>query len=218
MKKIISLLLVTVMLFSTFTVAFSVQSFAADTGSTTAESKDDITKMLLELAKIANGLNDSAREKFSEELKELLVEKLTGGSTVAKPVAEWIVNQALKLSGADNLLTLNKSQAEKIADFLSKLYAGKIADYVQNPVLQVVLKLVPEDFYKEAIVWILSDGLGTALKDFIKNNGGTVDDKKESKSDEIFSAIIKAVKDIVNEVKTKIIEFFSMFTKAVPLN
>ena len=217
MKKIISVLLAIVMCFTMTTVAF-----AADE-ETPEVSKDGIIAVLLEAAKIASDLNDEAREKLSAELEKILVEQIAGSNPILQKAAQWILDNALKLSGADNLLTLDKEQAEKIAEILTKMYDGNIADYIDNPIIKFIVSFIPEEVMKEAVIWILSDGFGDALQDFIDKYGDGSESSKpdvEEKPDEdkpdssnpldgmdwgiAAAAAIQAVKDfftmIVNEI------------------
>lgn len=176
MKKIISVLLAIVMCFSMTTVAFAAEEEAPEV------SKDSIIAVLLEAAKIASDLNDDAREAMSEELEKILVEQIAGDNVFLQQAAQWILDNALKLSGADNLLTLDKAQAEKIAEILTKMYDGDIADYIDNPLVKFIVSFIPEEVFKEAVIWILSDGFGEALQDFINKYGdgeGDVEDKPE---------------------------------------
>lgn len=217
MKKIISVLLAIVMCFTMTTVAF-----AADE-ETPEVSKDGIIAVLLEAAKIASDLNGEAREKLSAELEKILVEQIAGSNPILQKAAQWILDNALKLSGADNLLTLDKEQAEKIAEILTKMYDGNIADYIDNPIIKFIVSFIPEEVMKEAVIWILSDGFGDALQDFIDKYGDGSESSKpdvEEKPDEdkpdssnpldgmdwgiAAAAAIQAVKDfftmIVNEI------------------
>ncbi len=216
MKKFISVILAIVMCFSVTTVAFAAEE------ETPEVSKDGIIAVLLEAAKIASDLNGEAREKLSAELEKILVEQIAGNNPILQKAAQWILDNALKLSGADNLLTLDKEQAEKIAEFLTKMYDGNIADYIDNPIIKIIVNFIPEEVMKEAVIWILSDGFGDALKDFIdkygdgEGNDGEVESKPEDdKTDSsnplegmdwgiAVAAAIQAVKDffsmIVNEI------------------
>ncbi len=216
MKKFISVILAIVMCFSVTTVAFAAEE------ETPEVSKDGIIAVLLEAAKIASDLNGEAREKLSAELEKILVEQIAGNNPILQKAAQWILDNALKLSGADNLLTLDKEQAEKIAEFLTKMYDGNIADYIDNPIIKIIVNFIPEEIMKEAVIWILSDGFGDALKDFIdkygdgEGNDGEVESKPEDdKTDSsnplegmdwgiAVAAAIQAVKDffsmIVNEI------------------
>lgn len=172
MKKIISVLLAIVMCFSMTTVAFAAEE------ETPEVSKDGIIAVLLEAAKIASDLNDEARKAMSEELEKLLVEQIAGDNIFLQKAAQWILDNALKLSGAENILTLDKEQAEKIAEILTKMYDGEIAEYIDNPIIKLIVGFIPEEVLKEAVVWILSDGFGDALQDFIDKYG---DGKEEGK-------------------------------------
>lgn len=216
MKKFISVILAIVMCFSVTTVAFAAEE------ETPEVSKDGIIAVLLEAAKIASDLNGEAREKLSAELEKILVEQIAGNNPILQKAAQWILDNALKLSGADNLLTLDKEQAEKIAEFLTKMYDGNIADYIDNPIIKIIVNFIPKEVMKEAVIWILSDGFGDALKDFIdkygdgEGNDGEVESKPEDdKTDSsnplegmdwgiAVAAAIQAVKDffsmIVNEI------------------
>ena len=165
MKKFISVILAIVMCFTMTTVAF-----AADE-ETPEVSKDGIIAVLLEAAKIASDLNSETREILSEELEKVLVQQIAGDSVILQKAAQWILDNALKLSGADNLLTLDKEQAEKLAEILTKMYDGNIADYIDNPFIKIIVSFIPEEVMKEAVVWILSDGFGEALQDFIDKYG-----------------------------------------------
>lgn len=165
MKKFISVILAIVMCFTMTTVAF-----AADE-ETPEVSKDGIIAVLLEAAKIASDLNSETREILSEELEKVLVQQIAGDSVILQKAAQWILDNALKLSGADNLLTLDKEQAEKLAEILTKMYDGDIADYIDNPFIKIIVSFIPEEVMKEAVVWILSDGFGEALQDFIDKYG-----------------------------------------------
>ncbi len=174
MKKIISVLLAIVMCFSMTTVAFAAEE------ETPEVSKDGIIAVLLEAAKIASDLNDEAREAMSKELEKLLVEQIAGDNVFLQKAAQWILDNALKLSGAENILTLDKEQAEKIAEILTKMYDGDIAEYIDNPLIRFIVGFIPEDVLKEAVVWILSDGFGDALQDFIDKYGdGEGEEKPE---------------------------------------
>lgn len=173
MKKFISVILAIVMCFTMTTVAF-----AAD-DETTEVSKDGIIAVLLEAAKIASDLNSETREILSEELEKVLVQQIAGDSVILQKAAQWILDNALKLSGADNLLTLDKEQAEKLAEILTKMYDGNIADYIDNPFIKIIVSFIPEEVMKEAVVWILSDGFGEALQDFIDKYGDGETEKDE---------------------------------------
>ncbi len=219
MKKIISILLAIVMCFTMTTVAF------AETSTDDVDvTSSDIKAILLELAKIASDLNDEAREAASEELKQLIIEKIAGESTLLQGVAEKVLDAILDLSGTDNLLDIDKDQAEKLADLLTKLYDGNIADAIDSPILKLIVSLIPEEVMKEAVVWILSDGLGDALDEFIENNGGEVDKPDTDEGDDdsaigagdiavILTAAWQALKDVVNEVVNL---FKTLFETQVP--
>ncbi len=221
MKKIISVLLAIVMCFTMTTVAF-----AADE-ETPEVSKDGIIAVLLEAAKIASDLNDEAREKLSAELEKILVEQIAGSNPILQKAAQWILDNALKLSGADNLLTLDKEQAEKLAEILTKMYDGNIADSIDNPIIKIIVSFIPEEVMKEAVVWILSDGFGDALKDFIDKYGDGSESNKpdvEEKPDEdkpdssnpldgmdwgiAAAAAIQAVKDFFTMIVDEITAIF----------
>lgn len=222
MKKIISVLLAIVMCFSMTTVAF-----AADE-ETPEVSKDGIIAVLLEAAKIASDLNGEAREKLSAELEKVLVEQIAGDNPILQKAAQWILDNALELSGADNLLTLDKEQAEKLAEVLTKMYDGDIADYIDNPLIKIIVGFIPEEVMKEAVVWILSDGFGDALQDFIDKYGdgesGEGDSEIESKPEDdktdssnpldgmdwgvAAAAAIQALKDVVQLVIDQITAIF----------
>lgn len=216
MKKIISVFLALVMCFTMSTVAF-----AADEENTEV-SKDGIISVLLEAAKIASSLNDEAREKLSEEIEKLLIDKIAGDSTLLQGAAEWILDKVLGLSGADNLLDVDEEQAEKIADLLIKMYDGNLADAINNPLLKIVVGLIPEEVMKEAVVWILSDGFGDALKDFInkyEGEGGETEtpdtpaDKEEEKEPIdigiALAAAFQAIRDVFNELINMISGLFN---------
>lgn len=218
MKKFISVILAIVMCFIMTTVAF-----AADE-ETPEVSKDGIIAVLLEAAKIASDLNGEARENLSAELEKILVEQIAGDNPILQKAAQWILDNALNLSGADNLLTLDKEQAEKIAEILTKMYDGEITDYIDNPIIKIIVSFIPEEVMKEAVIWILSDGFGDALQDFIDKYGdgesGEGDSEVESKPEDdktdssnpldgmdwgiAAAAAIQAVKDfftmLVNEI------------------
>lgn len=222
MKKIISVLLAIVMCFSVTTVAFAAEEEAPEV------SKDGIIAVLLEAAKIASDLNDEAREKMSEELEKLLVEQIAGDNVFLQKAAQWILDNALKLSGAENILTLDKEQAEKIAEILTKMYDGDIAEYIDNPIIKFIVGFIPEEVLKEAVVWILSDGFGDALQDFIDKYGDgeseekpEVEEKPDSGNDGTTSnplegmdwgtaiaAAIQAVKDVFQLVVDAITSIF----------
>ncbi|MBE6782933.1 MAG: hypothetical protein E7536_02855 [Ruminococcaceae bacterium] len=229
MKKIISILLAIVMCFTMTTVAFA----ADETEETPEVSKDNIIAVLLEAAKIASDLNDEAREKMSEELQKLLVDKIAGDSALLQGAAEWIIDKILGLSGADNLLDLDKAQAEQIADLLLKMYDGNLADAIDNPFLKIIVNIIPKDMMKEVVVWLLSDGFGDALQDFINKyegeGDGTTEDepKPEEPSDKeendvttnidiatALAAAIQAIKDVVNELITMLSNLFSSLETA----
>lgn len=215
MKKIISVLLAIVMCFTMTTVAF-----AADE-ETPEVSKDDIISVLLEAAKIASDLNDEARKKLSEELEKLIIEKIAGDSEFLQGAAEWVLDKVIGLSGADNLLDIDREQAEKIADLLTKMYDGNLADAVDSPILKLVINTIPEEMLKEAVVWILSDGFGDALDEFIKEYGGESGEETpdappaadDGAQDGIFadldivtviSAAFKALSDVITELINQI--------------
>lgn len=222
MKKIISVLLAIVMCFSVTTVAFAAEEEAPEV------SKDGIIAVLLEAAKIASDLNDEAREKMSEELEKLLVEQIAGDNVFLQKAAQWILDNALELSGAENILTLDKEQAEKIAEILTKMYDGDIAEYIDNPIIKFIVGFIPEEVLKEAVVWILSDGFGDALQDFIDKYGDgeseekpEVEEKPDSGNDGTTSnplegmdwgtaiaAAIQAVKDVFQLVVDAITSIF----------
>lgn len=222
MKKIISVLLAIVMCFSVTTVAFAAEEEAPEV------SKDGIIAVLLEAAKIASDLNDEAREKMSEELEKILVEQIAGDNVFLQKAAQWILDNALKLSGAENILTLDKEQAEKIAEILTKMYDGDIAEYIDNPIIKFIVGFIPEVVLKEAVVWILSDGFGDALQDFIDKYGDgeseekpEVEEKPDSGNDGTTSnplegmdwgtaiaAAIQAVKDVFQLVVDAITSIF----------
>ena len=226
MKKIISILLAIVMCFTMTTVAFA----AEEKEETPEVSKDGIISVLLEAAKIASGLNDEAREKMSEELEKLLIDQIAGDNAFLQGAAEWILDKVLGLSGADNLLDLDKEQAENIADLLMHMYDGNLADAIDSPILKIVISIVPEEFMKEAVVWILSDGFGDALQDFIDKYGDGEDKEEGGEAakpetpeeeggfnDEVLnnldpitavSAIFKAVSDVFAELMDMIAGLF----------
>ncbi|MBR3589033.1 MAG: hypothetical protein IKL16_05675 [Clostridia bacterium] len=219
MKKIISILLAIIMCFSMTTVAFAAEE------ETPEVSKDGIISVLLEAAKIASTLNEEARKAMSEELKKLLVEQIAGDNPFFQSAAEWIVDKAIDLSGNDNLLTLNKEQAENLADFLTKIYDGNIADYIDNPLIKFVVNFIPEEVLKEAVVWILSDGFGDTLRDFIdkygdgegSDVGGKPEEDKPSSSNPLegmdwviaISAALQAVRDFFDLIIKSITDLFS---------
>lgn len=222
MKKIISVLLAIVMCFSMTTVAFAAEE------ETPEVSKDGIIAVLLEAAKIASDLNDEAREAMSKELEKLLVEQIAGDNVFLQKAAQWILDNALKLSGAENILTLDKEQAEKIAEILTKMYDGDIAEYIDNPIIKFIVGFIPEEVLKEAVVWILSDGFGDALQDFIDKYGDgegenkpEVEEKPDSGNDGATSnplegmdwgvaiaAAVQAVKDVFQLVVDAITSLF----------
>lgn len=215
MKKIISVLLAVIMCFGMTTVAFAADEEAPEV------SKDGIISVLLEAAKIASSLNDEARKALSEQLEKILVDQIAGDSIILKQAAQWIVDKAVELSGNDNLLTLNKEQAERLAEFLTKMYDGNIADYVDSPVIKLIVNLIPKEVLKGAVVWILSDGFGDTLKDFIDKYGDGEGDKEEVPEEPennnplsgfdwltVFNAVIQALKDFV---KTFIEQFSALF-------
>lgn len=223
MKKIISILLVIVTCFTMTTVAFA----ASETPDI---SEDSITSILLEAVKIASGLNEDVREQLGEEIEKLLVEQIAGNNPVLQQGAQWLIDTALTLSGSDNILDVDKEQAEKIAEFLTKVYDGDIAEYIDNPIISMVISFVPKEVFQEAIVWLLSDGLGDTLQDFIDNygDGSNVGSKPESGKDEkpsttnpfegmdwataigaaiqavkdFFELLIKTITDLFNSIQT----------------
>ena len=219
MKKIISILLAVVMCFTMTTVAFAAEEESEDV------SKDGIISVLLEAAKIASGLNDEARAALSEELEKLLIEQIAGNNPALQGAAEWLLDKILGLSGADNILDIDKEKAETIADLLMKMYDGDLADAVSNPILKIVISIIPEEVMREAVVWILSDGFGDALQDFIDKYGdgeGTTPPVEEEPEEDffenllgtsdiltIFTAAFQALKDIVSEVVDAISVFFN---------
>ncbi len=181
MKKLISILLAIVMCFSLTTVAFAAEEEAP------VVSEDSIIAVLLEAAKIASELNDEAREKLGEEIEKILVEQIAGDNVFLQKAAQWILDKALELSGSDNILTLDKEQAEKIAEILTKMYDGDIADYIDNPLIKFIVGFIPEEVFKEAVVWLLSDGFGQTLQDFIDKYGdgeGETPDVEEKPEEE----------------------------------
>ena len=223
MKKIISILLAIVMCFTMTTVAFAAEEEAP------AVSEENIIAVLLEAAKIASDLNDEAREKLSEELEKLLIEQIAGDNPILQSAAQWILDKALELSGSDNILSLDKEQAEKIAEMLTKMYDGDIAEYIDNPVIKFIVSFIPEEVFKEAVTWILSDGFGDALQDFIDKYGdGETEEKPEvegkpenDKNDTetsnplegmdwavAISAAVQALKDVVQMVIDQITAIF----------
>ncbi len=220
MKKIISVLLVIVMTFSMSTVAFA----AEGTEETPEVSKDGIIAVLLEAAKIASDLNSETRDALSEELQKILIDKIAGDSTLLQGAAEWILDKVLGLSGADNILDLDKDQAEKIADLLMKMYDGDLADAIDSPLLKIVINLIPKEVMKEAVVWVLSDGFGDALQDFIDKYGdGKTEEEKPVEPEEpsgnnpldgfdlgvIIAAAFQALKDVVTNVINTLTSLFS---------
>ncbi len=223
MKKIISILLAVVMCFTMTTVAL-----AAD--ETPEVSEDSITSILLEAVKVASSLNSEAREKLGEEIEKLLVEQIAGDNPVLQQAAQWVLDKALEISGTDNILTLDKDQAEKIAEFLTKVYDGDIAEYIDNPIISLIVSFVPEEVFKEAVVWLLSDGLGDTLQDFIDKYGdgesgdsevqGKPEEDKPSASNPLegmdwgvaIEAAIQAVRDFFDLIIKTITDLFSGFT------
>lgn len=220
MKKIISILLAIVMCFTMTTVAF-----AADE-ETTEVSKDSIMAVLLEAAQVASDLNSEAREQLGAELEKLLVEQIAGDNAFFQQAAQWIIDQALSLSGSDNILDVNKEQAEKIAEILTKMYDGEISEYIDNPIISFIVSFIPEDVFKEAVVWLLSDGFGDALQDFIDKYGDGEEEKPEveAKPEEdnstssnplegidwavALSAAVQALKDFVTMLINEITAIF----------
>lgn len=222
MKKIISVLLAVVMCFTMTTVAFAAEEKEPEI------SKDSIISVLLEAAKIASDLNNEARETLSEELEKILVDQIAGDNIFLQKAAQWILDNALKLSGAENILTLDKEQAEKIAEILTKMYDGDIAEYIDNPIIKIIVGFIPEEVFKEAVVWILSDGFGDTLQDFINKYGdGESTDKPEVEEKPgtdnegttsnplegmdwgvAIAAAIQAVKDVFQMVVDAITSFF----------
>ena len=227
MKKFISVILEIVMCFTMTTVAFAAEE------ETPEVSKDGIIAVLLEAAKIASDLNSETREVLSQELEKILVDQIAGDSVILQKAAQWILDNALKLSGADNLLTLDKEQAEKLAEILTKMYDGNIADYIDNPIIKIIVSFIPEEVMKEAVVWILSDGFGDALQDFIDKYGDGETEKDEPVVEEkpdnsgsildgffggstpdgfdlgvAFAAAIQALKDVVTMVIDQISGIF----------
>ncbi len=221
MKKFISVLLAIVMCFTMTTVAFAAEEAPE-------VSKDSIISVLLEAAKIASDLNGEAREKLGEELEKLLVEQIAGDNVFLQKAAQWILDKALEISGTDNILTLDKEQAEKIAEILTKMYDGEIGEYIDNPIIKFLVSFIPEDVFKEAVVWILSDGFGDALQDFIDKYGDgeteekpEVEGKPENDKDDTssnplegmdwgvaISAAVQALKDVVQMVVDNIKAIF----------
>ena len=214
MKKIISILLAIVMCFGMTTVAF-----AAD--ETPEISTDSITSILLEAAKVASSLNDSTREALGEEIEKLLVEQIAGDNVILQQAAQWVLDKALALSGSDNILDVNKDQAETIAEFLSKVYDGNIADYIDNPLISFIVSFIPEEVFKEAVVWLLSDGLGDTLQDFINKYGdgeGTQTKPEEDKKEEgtILDTLGSTDWGVVLSAATKAIsDFFSLLMETI---
>lgn len=225
MKKIISILLAIVMCFSLTTVAF-----AADEAPEV--SQDSITSILLEAAKVASTLNSETREKLGEEIEKLLIKEIAGDNPVLQQGAQWIIDTALTLSGSDNILDVDKAQAEKIAEFLTKVYDGDIAEYIDNPLISMIVSLVPEEVFKEAVVWLLSDGLGDTLQDFIDKYGDGENSDVESKPEEnkpstnnplegmdwgvAFAAAIQAIRDFFDLLIKSITDFFSGLGLTLP--
>ncbi len=225
MKKIISILLAIVMCFSITTVAFAA-------GETPEISEGSITSILLEAAKVASTLNDETREKLGEEIEKLLVEQIAGDNPVLQQGAQWVIDTALTISGSDNILDIDKAQAEKIAEFLTKVYDGDVAEYIDNPVISIVVSLVPEEVFKKAVVWLLSDGLGDTLQDFIDKNGdGSETQKPEEKPEEkpstnnplegmdwgvAFAAAMQAIRDFFDLLIKSITDFFSGLGLTLP--
>lgn len=222
MKKLISILLAIVMCFSITTVAFAAEE------ETPAVSEENIIAVLLEAAKIASDLNAEAREKLSEEIEKLLIEQIAGDNIFLQQAAQWILDKALELSGSDNILSLDEEQAEKIAEILTKMYDGNIADYIDNPFIKFIVNFIPKDVFKKAVVWLLSDGFGDALQDFIDKYGDgeaeetpEVESKPESGNDTTtsnpledmdwgvaLSAAVQALKDVVQLVVDQITSIF----------
>ena len=226
MKKIISILLAIVMSFSLTTVAY-----AAD--ESPEVSQDSITSILLEAAKVASSLNSEAREKLSEEIEKLLIEQIAGDNVILQQAAQWVLDKALALSGSDNILDVDKEQAENIADFLTKVYDGDIADYIDNPLISFIVSFIPEEVFKEAVVWLLSDGLGDTLQDFIdkygdgEGEGSDVESKPEDSTDSsgsllegmdwgvAIAAAFQAFSDFFNNIISSITNLFGG-TSATP--
>lgn len=211
MKKIISILLAIVMCFTMTTVAFAADEEAPEV------SKDSITSVLLEAVKAVSNLNDEARAALSEEIEKMLVEQIAGDSVILQEAAQWIVDTALKLSGSDNILDLNKEQAGRIADFLLSMYDGDVADYIDNPLIKVMVNLIPKEVLKEAVVWLLSDGFGDALKDIIDKYGDGEESPEEPENNNplsgfdlltVFRAAFQALKDVVKMVVDQIAALF----------
>lgn len=178
MKKIISVFLAIIMCFSLTTVAFAAEEEAP------VVSEDSIIAVLLEAAKIASELNAETREKLGEEIEKILVEQIAGDNVFLQKAAQWILDKALELSGSDNILSLDKEQAEKIAEILTKMYDGNIADYIDNPLIKFIVSFIPEEVFKEAVVWLLSDGFGETLQDFIDKYGDGEKPEVEEKPEE----------------------------------
>ncbi len=216
MKKIISILLAVVMCFSMTTVAF-----AAEGEENTEVSKDGIISVLLEAAKIASGLNDEARAKMSEELEQLLIGQIAGNNPALQGAAKWILDKVLGLSGADNLLDIDKEQAETIADLLMKMYDGNLADAIDSPILKLVIGLIPEEVMREAVVWILSDGFGDALQDFIDKygdgEGTTPPVEEEPEEGEDFFENLLGTSDIVTIITAAFQAFKDIFTEVADM-
>ncbi len=227
MKKIISVLLAIVMCFSITTVAFAAEE------ETPEVSEDSIIAVLLEAAKIASELNTETREKLSEEIEKILVEQIAGDNIILQKAAQWILDKALELSGSDSILDLDKEQAEKIAEMLTKMYDGDIADYIDNPLIKFIVGFIPEEVFKEAVVWLLSDGFGETLQDFINKYGdgsesGTPDVEEKPDEDEsetqnpldgldigiAIAAAFQALKDVVQMVMDSITALFGGMTVA----
>ncbi len=210
MKKIISVLLAVVMCFSSAAVCFAAED------ETTEISKDSITEVLLEAAKIAGNLNDELRKKLSDELENLIVEQIVGDNVFLQKAVKKVLDKAIEISGADNILTLSKEQAEKIAEFLTKMYDGNIADYIDSPIVKFIVSFIPEEVFKEAVVWILSDGFGDAIKDFINKYGDSESAETPSKPDDntdgetsidwttVISAAYQALVDVVKNIIAEI--------------
>lgn len=210
MKKIISVLLAAIMCFSTATVCFAAED------ETTEVSKDSITEVLLEAAKIAANLNDELRKKLSDELEGLIIEQIVGDNPILQKAVKKILDKAIEISGADNILTLSKEQAEKIAEFLTKMYDGNISDYIDSPFVKLIVSFIPEEVFKEAVIWILSDGFGDAIKDFINKYGdgesAETPSEPEQGSDSgssidwgtVLSAAYQALVDVVKSIISEI--------------
>ncbi len=216
MKKIISILLATIMCFGMCTVAFAAEettppAATEDTTDVTVNS-DSIMNALLEAAKLASSLNDSAREKLSEEIQQAIVNKIAGDNPLLQGAADWIIDTILGLSGSDNLLDIDKNQAENIADLLILLYEGNLANATDNVFLKFVLSLLPEEATKAAVVWILSDGFGDSLDEFIEKyekdeSDAPAEDNPAEDTESGFNleSIIKIFTDIIN----KMVEIFN---------